>query len=250
MNRDLCFSSEAAQKYGVDEAVMLHHLAFWVFRNKLNNVNLIDGQTWTWNSARAYSEIFPFWSKDQIRRILMSLEKKGAVISAIHNRAGWDRTKWYTVSEVVQKFYEFEKVQNASGETTKCKVKKRKMDVAKPRHQYQILTSDKTQILTSDEKEIVFPFEGDEFAEAWKVWLDERKIKKKAKYTQRGEQAQLFKLKKISGDNEKIAIEIIQEAITEGWAGMHPLKNDKRNKTTQEFDKSKLLDHLEQTRNT
>tara|TARA_R110001592_G_scaffold21695_1_gene87233 strand:+ start:3669 stop:4421 length:753 start_codon:yes stop_codon:yes gene_type:complete len=250
LKQDLCFNPEAAQMYGVDGAIMLHHLAFWVYRNKLNEKNEIDGHTWTWNSARAYTEIFPFWKNNQIRRILMNLEKDGAILSAVHNRARWDRTKWYTVTDKVQSFYHFQKSANASKEIVKSIPKKKKMDVKKSKDQYQILTSDKTQILTSDEQEIVFPFEGDEFSEAWKVWLDERKIKKKAKYTQRGEQAQLFKLKKISGDNEKIAIEIIQEAITEGWAGMHPLKNDKRNKTTQEFDKSKLLDHLKQTHNT
>ncbi|QDP64175.1 MAG: hypothetical protein Unbinned2250contig1000_34 [Prokaryotic dsDNA virus sp.] len=246
MNRDLCFSSEAAQTYGVDEAVMLHHLAFWVFRNKLNNVNLIDGHTWTWNSARAYSEIFPFWSKDQIRRILMSLEKKGAVISAIHNRAGWDRTKWYTVSEVVQKFYQFEKVQNASGETTKCKVKKRKMDVAKPRHQYQIETKDRDKI----ETQIVYPYDSDEFLNLWNMWKEDRKNRKIKKYTQVGEQTALKKLQDESNDDESTAIKMIQNSIANGYQGIFPINNKGKNNTApQKFDKDKLLNHLEQTRN-
>ena len=247
MKRDLNFSSEAAELYGVDGAIMLHHLAFWVFRNKLNCKNEIDGHTWTWNSARAFSEIFPFWSKDQIRRILMNLEKKDAIKSAVHNRAGFDRTKWYTVTDKVKQLYHFEKSPNASGKITKSKLKKDKMDVAKPRKQYQITT----QIDTKIDTQIHMPFETEEFEKLWNLWKQDRKNRKIKKYTDVGEQTALKKLQDDSNDDESTAIKMIQNSIANGYQGIFPINNKGKNNTApQKFDKDKLLNHLEQTRNT
>ena len=170
MKRDLCFNSEAAQTYGVDGAIMLHHLAFWVYRNKLNQKNEIDGHTWTWNSASALREIFPFWKDNQIRRILTNLEKDGAIISAVHNRARWDRTKWYTITEKVQQFYQFQKSENASTEIKTSKSRKKKTDVKKSSQQYQIVNTDSKQIVT----QIHMPYESEEFEKLWKTWKQDR----------------------------------------------------------------------------
>ena len=247
----MCFNPEVAQMYGVDGAIMLHHLAFWVYRNKLNENNEIDGYTWTWNSARAFTEIFPFWTNTQIRRILTSLEKKGAILSAVHNRARWDRTKWYTVTEKVQCLYHYSKQANAFEEIVPSKSRKKQMDVTKSSHPYHIVTTDSNQIVTSLNKEIVFPFENKKFLESWIIWKDERVLKGKDEFTNRGEQAALHELQTMSNNDYKTAIKIINHAISEGWRGLYPLKSKgKHNTTPQEFDKDKLLNHLEQTRNT
>ena len=233
--------------YGVDGAIMLHHLAFWVYRNKLNNKNYIDGHTWTWSSTRAYTEIFPFWKDNQIRRILMNLEKDGAILSAVHNRARWDRTKLYTVTDKVQCFYHFTKSTNASKEIVKSIPKKKKMDVKKSKDQYQILTSDKTQITT----QIVYPYESKVFESLWNIWKKDRSERRIRKYTLRGEQAALKKLQDESEGVESIAITMIKNSIANGYQGIFPIKNKGKNNTApQEFDKSKLLDHLKQTHNT
>ena len=247
MKQDLCFNPEAAQMYGVDGAIMLHHLAFWVYRNKLNENNEIDGHTWTWNSARAYTEIFPFWKDNQIRRILMNLEKDGAILSAVHNRARWDRTKWYTVTDKVQQFYHFQKSVNASKEIVKSIPKKKKMDVKKSKHQYQIVTKDKTQINT----QIHMPFDTESFKSVWNIWKKDRAERRVKKYTALGEQAALKQLQDDSENNEAVAINMIKNSIANGYQGIFA-SNTKRKKhnPSQEFDKSKLLDHLEQTRNT
>ena len=246
MKRDLCFNSEAAEMYGVDGAIMLHHLAFWVYRNKLNQKNEIDGHTWTWNSASALREIFPFWKDNQIRRILTNLEKEGAIISAVHNRARWDRTKWYTVTANVQHFYQFQKTVNASAEIKTSKVKKKKMDVKKSSHQYHIVTSDSKQITTH----ILYPYDSDEFLNLWNMWKEDRKNRKIKKYTQVGEQTALKKLQDESNDDESTAIKMIQNSIANGYQGIFPINNKGKNNTApQKFDKDKLLNHLEQTRN-
>ena len=76
-------------------------------------------------------------------------------------------------------------------------------------------------------KEVVFPFTQNEFIEAWSIWILERKEKKLKSYTQRGEQSALHNLQKISGDDYKKAIQIINNSITHGWQGLFALKEQK-----------------------
>lgn len=76
-------------------------------------------------------------------------------------------------------------------------------------------------------KEVIYPFTEKLFIEAWKVWIQERKEKKLRNYTQRGEQSALHNLQKISGDDWKTAIQIINNSITHGWQGLFALKEQK-----------------------
>ena len=71
---------------------------------------------------------------------------------------------------------------------------------------------------------IDYTFNSKEFLDMWAIWLDERKQQKRKKYTARGEQAALHNLQKISNNNEKQAIKIIQQSITQGWQGLFALK--------------------------
>lgn len=76
-------------------------------------------------------------------------------------------------------------------------------------------------------KGVIFPFDEKEFIEAWSVWLSERKAKKLRKYTELGEQTALHNLQKISNNEYKTAILIINNSITHGWQGLFPIKKQK-----------------------
>lgn len=93
------FEVKDALLYGVDEAILLFNIKFWVLTNKSNNVNFFDGRTWTYNSANAYTEIFPFWDRKKICRLLLNLEQKGAIVSGNYNKSEYDRTKWYALTQ-------------------------------------------------------------------------------------------------------------------------------------------------------
>ena len=94
-----CFIVSDAILYGIEEAILLHNIKFWVRDNKANSKNFYDGRTWTYNSAKAFSKIFPYWTTRKISRLLDSLEKKGAIVSGNYNKAKYDRTKWYALSQ-------------------------------------------------------------------------------------------------------------------------------------------------------
>jgi hypothetical protein len=91
------FNVEVAKKWGVEPAVILSNLGFWIRHNLVNNRNIKDGYCWTFNSSRAFSELFPYFNEKKIYRILCELEKKGAIKSGNYNKLRYDRTKWFTI---------------------------------------------------------------------------------------------------------------------------------------------------------
>jgi hypothetical protein len=93
------FRVSHAQKYGLEEAVIIYHFQFWIEKNAANKINVREGNVWTYNSARAFSEIFPFWNKHKVRRVLDSLIKQKVVVKGNYNKAGYDRTSWFAFVE-------------------------------------------------------------------------------------------------------------------------------------------------------
>lgn len=93
------FNTSDAEEYGVDASVMLYNIRHWSMVNKANGTNFIDGKYWTYNTVKAFQEIFPFWTATSIRRVLKNLEAKGAIISDYHSNNTHDRTKWYALAE-------------------------------------------------------------------------------------------------------------------------------------------------------
>ncbi len=93
------FNVEDAKQYGVDAAIILQNFRFWLDHNKANGTHVNDGYVWTYNSARAFSDLFPYWSANKIQKLLKKLEVDGVIITGNFNKAGYDKTKWYTLPE-------------------------------------------------------------------------------------------------------------------------------------------------------
>jgi len=94
------FDVKIAEKYGLDEAIMLNYFVFWINKNIANKTNFYDDNYWTYCSTKAFTEIFSFWSEKQIRRILKSLEDQGIIITGNYNKSKYDRTKWYAINPI------------------------------------------------------------------------------------------------------------------------------------------------------
>ena len=99
------FDSRIAELYGVDEAVFIHNLYYWLMKNEANGRHYYDGKSWTYNSLQAFAKLFPFWSKRQVERIINNLKAKGAIHVGNYNPAGFDRTQWYALDETVYCIY-------------------------------------------------------------------------------------------------------------------------------------------------
>ncbi|MBW8041715.1 MAG: hypothetical protein FVQ85_17195 [Planctomycetes bacterium] len=46
------FDILTAQKYGINAAVILRHLQFWIIKNKAHGKNFHDGRTWTYKICK------------------------------------------------------------------------------------------------------------------------------------------------------------------------------------------------------
>lgn len=88
-----------AEKYGIEKAVILYNLRHWLSVNKAaaKPMHLHDGMWWTYNTAKAFENLMPFFNRRSISRWMNELESDGIVKSGVFNAAGYDRTKWYTI---------------------------------------------------------------------------------------------------------------------------------------------------------
>lgn len=93
------FDSAVAEMYGVDGAVFISCLQFWIEKNAANDRHWHEGRYWTYNSLRAMEKLFPFWSRRQIERIVKNLKDKGVLLTANYARDTHDRTLFYALDE-------------------------------------------------------------------------------------------------------------------------------------------------------
>ena len=93
------FDIDIAAKYGVEEAILLNHLWFWIQKNEANDRHFHDGLYWTYNSIKAFSALFPYMSHKKIRNALQKLEDAGLILKGNFNDSTYDRTMWYTLTE-------------------------------------------------------------------------------------------------------------------------------------------------------
>lgn len=139
-----------AVEIGLNEAVILQQMNYWLLKSD----KIKDNKKWTYGSYEYWSEQFPFWSVSTIRRTISNLEKKNLIISANYNRAGFDKTKWYTIN-----YEELELVNRrcAQNEQTSCpKRTDEDTNMNKPIPETSSETSSDKVILSSersDEKE-------------------------------------------------------------------------------------------------
>lgn len=108
------FRVEIAQEYGLSEAILLENINYWIVHNEANGTNYYDGTYWTYNSARAFAELFPYLSARKIRTALKNLEDLGIIKTGNYNANAYDRTLWYALTE-----------------KGKCIMQKCKMEIAK-----------------------------------------------------------------------------------------------------------------------
>ena len=93
------FYVDLALRYGVNAAILLDNIHFWISKNKANGTNFHDGYTWTYNSIEALSKQFPYLSAKQIRTALLKLKDEGIIITGNYSNNAFNRTTWYALTE-------------------------------------------------------------------------------------------------------------------------------------------------------
>lgn len=93
------FDIEIARLYGIPAAVLLKNIQFWIEKNKANEKNFFDGFYWTYNSKKAFSDLFPYLTARQIDYALQKLIDDGLVVTGNYNKMAYDRTLWYAITK-------------------------------------------------------------------------------------------------------------------------------------------------------
>jgi hypothetical protein len=93
------FDIEVAKQVGVVAAILFQNIAFWCMHCEANGTNYHDGLYWTYNTNKAFCELFPYMSSKTIRNALQKLVDAGLIVTGNYNEKAYDRTIWYALSQ-------------------------------------------------------------------------------------------------------------------------------------------------------
>ena len=99
------FDVDFAVEYGVNAAILFKEIAWWCAHNRANGQNFYDGSYWTFNSMKAFQELFPYLGEKQIRNAINVLLNAGLIITGNYNKNACDRTTWYAITAKGQDAY-------------------------------------------------------------------------------------------------------------------------------------------------
>ena len=88
-----------AVKYGATKALVLQRINSWINHNEANKSNFHDGRYWVYNSVEAWTKLIPYFSYEQMRKILRDLESDGLIVKGSYNKSSMDKTSWYAITD-------------------------------------------------------------------------------------------------------------------------------------------------------
>ena len=206
------FNVEIAKEYGIVEAILLKHIYYWILKNKANNKYFYDDNYWTYNSTKAFAELFPYLSERQVKYALKKLVDLGIIIKGKYNQNSYDKTNWYAITK-----FGYSIIQKCSFDRTKLS---NRMDT-----NVQPIPDINTNI--NNKKEIIKEkryFEDDNLNALFKDFLSMRK-KLKAVNSDR---AITLLINKLSKYDDKTKIKMIENSIENSWKGIYELKEEKK----------------------
>lgn len=233
------FNVELATKVGVEKAVIIHNMYFWINHNAKNKKNVYDGSVWTYNSSSAFGKLFPYLKDRTISRYLLELEKDGYLKTGNYNDNTFDKTKWYSftdnfLEELKNIGFDIEDIlisQNMYTDTHK--MANRSTDNGEPipdskhtdgkqddkeERDKSLSKKDKRYDANADLSYVDAPY-----ADIWQEWLDYKKEIKKQYKTQRGAKSQYNTLIKYANNNPILANAIVKISIEHSWDGLFAL---------------------------
>ena len=110
------FSLALATRYGMEEAILIHHFQHWLGINKRLKRNIFEGRVWTYQTIKEIHANFPYWSIKQVERLLNKLYKIKVLLKGNFNQNRYDRTVWYSLNDDSFKEIDFPKSGNHNPE--------------------------------------------------------------------------------------------------------------------------------------
>lgn len=96
---DHSFNPIFAQRYGMVAAVIIHDFAYWIHHNRANGRNFYESRYWTYNSAKAFQDMYPYMGKSQIYAAMRKMQDDGLIVKGDFNSDKWNHTPWYSITD-------------------------------------------------------------------------------------------------------------------------------------------------------
>lgn len=113
-----------AKVLGLNEAIVIQQIHYWLEINRKAKINFHDGRTWTYNTYEKWQgENFDFWSLATLKRIFKKLFDEKILLKGNYNTYKYDRTLWVTINydKLDEILNSFEQKQDENIEiSTKC----------------------------------------------------------------------------------------------------------------------------------
>lgn len=113
------FNTAIAAKYGIDEAIIIEQLYWWIHKNECEEDETMtnEGRVWCRSSAKGFNKYITYMSAQKIRRVLRTLEEIDIVKVGNFNKVATNQTLWYTFSDEFKEElkglgYDFSKMKN------------------------------------------------------------------------------------------------------------------------------------------
>ena len=91
------FNVLLAEEIGIQKALLIRNIEYWITENKRKNINFHDDEYWTFESSPQLAKKYTYMKETSIRRWMLELEKQGWIKSGSYSKNVYDRTKWYTL---------------------------------------------------------------------------------------------------------------------------------------------------------
>ena len=229
------FNCEIAVKYGMAEAVILNHFEYWIEKNKANERNFYDGSYWTYNSVKAFKEIFPYLTEKKISSAIAKLKDEGIIKTGNYNENKYDRTLWYAITEKGFSILQNGKMENPEKEnrnTEKGEPIPNNNTNNEPCNNTDKVSKKEKTVKTFDE--IFQSYTQDpETLYLLGEWLKVRKAKRSA-LTDSAIQLNLEKLNRLARESNLSVNDYLKEVICRGWQAFYPIKEYKANSAPKE----------------
>lgn len=94
------FNIDLATELGcVNLAILVHHFEYWITYNERSKKNFYEGKYWMYQTLDQIARHFPYWSIDQVKRMIKKLLDKKILIKSNFNKTAFDRTVWYAFTK-------------------------------------------------------------------------------------------------------------------------------------------------------
>lgn len=94
----LLIQPSLAKAIGVNEAIVVQQVHYWLQENEKNKRNYINGRYWTYNNVSEWQRQFSFWSYDGVKKILARLKAMRVLDAERLSSDKRDRTLYYTIN--------------------------------------------------------------------------------------------------------------------------------------------------------